>query len=88
MSVLGVGWKNPSRGSPFGITRLAELHGKIKIFYPRVKSQLSLSDVQESNMLALLILAGSNRDICFVCLIDSLRPTNNLSVKQGRVFLG
>ena len=24
----------------------------------------------------------------FVCLIDSLRPINNLSVKQGRVFLG
>ena len=24
----------------------------------------------------------------FVCLFDSLRPINNLSVKQGRVFLG
>ena len=28
-------------------------------------------------------------NVClFVCLIDSLRPINNLSVKQGRVFLG
>ena len=27
--------------------------------------------------------------IClFVCLFDSLRPINNLSVIQGRVFLG
>ena len=25
---------------------------------------------------------------CFVCLIDSLRPINNLSVIKGRVFLG
>ena len=24
----------------------------------------------------------------YVCLFDSLRPINNLSVKQGRVFLG
>ena len=24
----------------------------------------------------------------FVCLFDSLRPINNISVKQGRVFLG
>ena len=24
----------------------------------------------------------------FVCLFDSLRPINNLSVKQERVFLG
>ena len=23
-----------------------------------------------------------------ICLFDSLRPINNLSVKQGRVFLG
>ena len=28
--------------------------------------------------------------MCFVCFVwfDSLRPINNLSVKQGRVFLG
>ena len=26
--------------------------------------------------------------VLFVCLFDSLRPINNLSVKQGRVFLG
>ena len=25
---------------------------------------------------------------CLVCLIDSLRPINYISVKQGRVFLG
>ena len=24
----------------------------------------------------------------FVCLFDTLRPINNLSVKQGRIFLG
>ena len=25
---------------------------------------------------------------CFVCLFDSLRPINNLSVIKGQVFLG
>ena len=30
----------------------------------------------------------SNYMLEFVCLFDSLRSINNLSVKQGRVFLG
>ena len=35
-----------------------------------------------------LCLYGSMFVCLFVCLFDSLRPINNLSVKQGRVFLG
>ena len=31
---------------------------------------------------------ASDETILFVCLFDSLRPINNLSDMQGRVFLG
>ena len=47
-------------------------------------------------VLVLTVLAGSDgsakpahlSSLMFVCLLDSLCPINNLSVKQGRVFLG
>ena len=34
------------------------------------------------------LLIGESRLTCLFVLIDSLRPINTLSVKQGLVFLG
>ena len=59
-------------------------------------SYLEASNMPVHEVLVLTVLAGSDgsakpaylSSLMFICLLDSLRPINILSVKQGRVFLG
>ena len=68
----------------YSITPLPYLDKSLKVHEREFLSKNSGAVAQ--NFLSLIVISDGN--IEFVCLFDSLRPINNLSVKQGRVFLG